>query len=88
MTLYGVQLYNEAGSPATISGKVEMSDTQDFYPDNPIYPAYLTFSANVGASGGQLTQPAPILGDFLRVKVTSGSTSGTYYVDIHLMVSP
>jgi hypothetical protein len=65
-----------------------MSDTQDFYPDNPIYPAYQAFTANAGSVGGQYQQPAPILGDYLRLKVTSGSTSGTYYVDIHLMVSP
>jgi len=87
-TLYGVQLYNEASAPAAINGRVEMSDTQDFYPDNPIYPAYQSFSVSAGTAGGQYNQPAPILGDFLRLKVTSGSTSGTYYVDIHLMVSP
>ena len=87
-TLYGVQFFNETGAPAAITGRVEMSDTQDFYPDNPIYPAYQAFTANAGSVGGQYTQPAPILGDFLRLKVISGSNSGTYYVDIHLMVSP
>jgi hypothetical protein len=87
-TLYGVQFFNRTGAPAAITAKVEMSDTQDFYPDNPIFPAYQAFIANSGSIGGQYTQPAPLLGDFLRLKVYSGSTSGTYGVDIHLMVSP
>lgn len=87
-TLYGVQFFNETGSPAAITGRVEMSDTQDFYPDNPIYPAYQAFIANPGSVGGEYTQPAPMLGNFLRLKVISGSTSGTYNVDIHLMISP
>ena len=87
-TLCGVEFFNESGSPAAITARVEMSDTQDFYPTNPIYPAYLSFSANPGTAVGQYTQPAPILGDFLRLKVISGSTSGIYSVDIHLMISP